>query len=416
MASFLENTREHVRRAASALNISTDILDALEKPREVHAFEIPTVMADGSTKIFSAWRVQHNDVLGPYKGGIRYHPASSHDEVSALASLMTWKTSLAGLPFGGAKGAVTVDPKTMTPKELEAVSRSYVRRLVQVIGPDHDIPAPDVGTNAEVMAWMADEYAKLTGCYEPAAFTGKPVEIGGSHGREEATGFGGAVILGEYLKTAGGELPAAGLRVAIQGMGNVGGVIAEELVKTGHRVVALADSKGAIFREEGIDVPVVIAAKAASRGSLTDVAGDAKIISSEELLALDVDVLIPAALENVITVENAERVQAKVILEMANGPTTPEADVILASREVAVIPDIFANSGGVIGSYLEWVQGRSRYYWEKEEVLAKIEKTVAAAFHAVAKTRNERGGTWREAAYIRAVERVAAAMRLRGWA
>ena len=416
MASFLENTQQHVARAASVLELDAAVLAILEKPREVHAFEVPMPMEDGSTRIFSAWRVQHNDVLGPYKGGIRYHPASSIDEVSALASLMTWKTSLAGLPYGGAKGAVTVDPKTMTPKELEAVSRSYVRRLVQVIGPDRDIPAPDVGTNAQVMAWMADEYGKLTGHYEPAAFTGKPVEIGGSQGREEATGFGGVVILREYLKTAGGELPATGLRIAIQGMGNVGGVIAEELAKAGHRVVALADSKGGMFREEGIDVPVMIAAKAASHGPLTEiVAGDAKIISNDELLALDVDVLIPAALENVITVENAERIQANVILEMANGPITPEADAILTRREIAVIPDILANAGGVIGSYLEWVQGRSRYYWEKEEALAKVEKLIAEAFRRVAAVRADRGVSWREAAYIRAVGRVAAAMRFRGW-
>lgn len=416
MASFLENTRQHVARAASALELGADVLASLEKPREVHAFEVPMPLEDGSTKIFSAWRVQHNDALGPYKGGIRYHPASSMDEVSALASLMTWKTSLAGLPYGGAKGAITVDPKAMTPKELEAVSRSYVRRLSQVIGPDRDIPAPDVGTNAAVMAWMADEYGKLTGHYEPAAFTGKPVEIGGSEGREEATGFGGAAVLREYLKTAGGELPSVGLRIAIQGTGNVGGIIAEELMKAGHRIVALADSKGAIFREAGIDVPVVIAAKAASRGPLAEISGDAKIISNEELLALDVDVLIPAALENVITAENAERIQAKIILEMANGPVTPEADVILAGREVAVIPDILANSGGVIGSYLEWVQGRSRYYWEKDEVLAKVEKAIVESFRALAKIRADRGGTWRDAAYIRAVERVVVAMRLRGWA
>lgn len=415
MASFLENTRINIARASSVLELGTDILEVLEKPQEVRAFEVPTSMEDGSTRIFSAWRVQHNDVLGPYKGGIRFHPASNLDEVSALASLMTWKTSLAGLPYGGAKGAITVDPKMMTPKELEAVSRTYVRRLSQYIGPDRDIPAPDVGTNAQVMAWMADEYGKLTGAYEPAAFTGKPIEIGGSQGREEATGFGGAVILREYLKSNGGELPRTGLRVAIQGMGNVGGVIAEELVKAGHRVVALADSKGAIYRAEGIDVPVVIAAKATANRPLTEIAGDAKVISNDELLALDVDVLIPAALENVITEANAEKVQAKVVLEMANGPITPEADALLAQREIAVIPDILANAGGVVGSYFEWVQGRNRYYWEKDEVLARIERMLSEAFRAVARMREARGGTWREAAYIRAVERVVGAMRLRGW-
>ncbi len=419
MASFFEQTRANVERAAAALGIGADAASALQKPQHVHAFEIPLPMGDGSTRVFKAWRVQHNNVLGPYKGGIRYHPDSNLDEVSALASLMTWKTSLVGIPYGGAKGAVTVNPKELSPGELEAVSRSYVRRLFDVIGPKRDIPAPDVGTNPQVMAWMVDEYSKLAGQFEPTAFTGKPVEIGGSFGRDTATGFGGAVVLQEFLNTK--KLKAKKLSVAIQGFGAVGSAIARLLFQDGFRIVGLSDSRGAILRPEGIDIEETIRVQQ-ERGlvnqrpcSLEEASGEkCRVATNEELLEAEVDVLIPAALENAITADNAGRIKAKVILEMANGPVTAEADTILASHDIAVIPDILANSGGVVGSYFEWVQGLARFYWEEDEVFSRIEKIMAKAFLAVA-AEEAKGGTWRDASYRLAVRRVADAMRLRGW-
>ncbi|RJQ37790.1 Glu/Leu/Phe/Val dehydrogenase [Candidatus Parcubacteria bacterium] len=411
MATFLENTKINVEQAALALALGADVRALLEKPKNVLAFELPLPLSSGETRIFSAWRVQHSDVLGPGKGGIRYHPASNLDEVSALASLMTWKTSLAGLPYGGAKGAITVDAKELAPKDLEAVSRSYVRRITEYIGPYRDVPAPDVGTNAQTMAWMADEYAKLTGAWEPAAFTGKPVEIGGSHGREEATGFGGAVLLREALAAIGKKRK---LRIAIQGTGNVGGIIAEELAKAGHTIIGMGDSKGAILDPDGLDVQKILAAKEASGKPLAELPGGHAAISSAELLEADVDVLIPAALESVITAENAPHIKASVILEMANGPVTAEADALLKGRGIEIIPDILANSGGVVGSYWEWVQNLQRISWEKEEVLKRIEEVLVRAFRAVA-AEKANGGSWREAAYRRAVGRVTRAMTLRGW-
>ncbi|MBI4132901.1 MAG: Glu/Leu/Phe/Val dehydrogenase [Candidatus Sungbacteria bacterium] len=424
MPSFLDHTRTYVAKAASALNLGSDALAFLEKPKNRIAFEIPLPMESGRTRVFKAWRVQHNDARGPYKGGIRYHPASTVDEVEALASLMTWKTSLVAIPFGGAKGAVTVDPKELSPKELEAVSRSYVRRIADSIGPKKDIPAPDVGTSPQVMAWMVDEYSKIAGHFEPTAFTGKPVEIGGSFGRDTATGFGGAVVLREYLRTRDSKLPATGDKptVAIQGFGAVGSAIARLLFKEGYRVVALSDSRGAIFSVSGIDVEETVRTQE-ERGrvnqrlcSLEEAGGAAcKVISNQELLELDVDFLIPAALEDVITAENAGRMKARVILELANGPTTPEAEAILSANGIAVLPDILANSGGVVGSYFEWVQSLARFYWEEEEVFSRMEKILANAFRNILALKEEREITWREAAYLQAVGRVADAMRLRGW-
>lgn len=420
MASFFEETKRRVEDAAQALGYSAGVISALQKPKHIHAFEIPMPMDNGSTKIFKAWRVQHNDSRGPYKGGIRYHPASNLDEVEALASLMTWKTALVGIPFGGAKGAVTVDPKALSPRELESVSRSYVRRLFEYIGPKRDIPAPDAGTSPQVMAWMVDEYSKLVGHFEPTAFTGKPVEIGGSFGRDTATGFGGAVVLREFLKAK--KLEANNLRVAVQGFGAVGSAIARLLFNQGYRVVALSDSRGAIYHPEGIDVEETIRVQE-ERGlvnqrlcSLEEASGGkCKVISNEELLESEADVLIPAALENAISAENAAGIEAKVILEMANGPVRPEAEEILARRGIEVIPDILANSGGVVGSYFEWVQGLSRFYWEEDEVFQKIEKIMVNAFWAVVEARAEHKIGWREASYRLAVSRVAEVMRLRGW-
>lgn len=422
LMTFLDNIKTRVGTAASSLGIGANVLAFLEKPKNPLEFEVAVPSTD-TPRMLKAWRIQHSDALGPYKGGIRFHPESSVDEVEALASLMTWKTSLVGIPYGGAKGAVKVDPKTLAPKELEILSRGYVRAIWQYIGPKKDIPAPDVGTNPRIMAWMVDEYSNLAGRFEPTAFTGKPVEIGGSFGRDTATGFGGSVILREFIKQHSTfNAPQSTLRVAIQGFGAVGSAIARLLFQRGYKVVALSDSRGAIFHPDGIDVEETMRIQE-EKGmvnqkpcSLAEAVGDkCRVISNDELLESDIDILIPAALEEVITERNAERIRAKIILEMANGPITSEAEVALVARGIEVIPDILANSGGVVGSYFEWVQGLQRFYWEEDEVFGKIERIMVKAFSRVAEEHSRRGGTWREASYRLAVGRVVEAMRLRGW-
>ncbi len=450
MSTFFENTQKLVREAADIAKIPDDILARLQKPDKILEFEIMV----GSKK-FLAWRVQHNNALGPYKGGIRFHPESSLDEVKALASLMTWKTSLMGLPYGGAKGAVKVDPRALSMQELEELSIGYIRAIWQDIGPQKDVPAPDVGTNAQVMDWMTDEYSKLVGHWEPAAFTGKSVSKGGSQGREVATGFGGYVVLREFLKVRNSKLEIRNLqpKVAIQGFGNVGSNLAKLLFDHGFKVVALSDSKGALHEEEGIDVQKVFDVKEktgiierARCYAVSPHGEPCRQFTNEELLELPVDTLIPAALENVITMGNADKIQAKAVIEMANGPTTIEAEEILEKRGIQVIPDILANGGGVVGSYFEWVQsltplenlqryqlsleshidkksweeiyadvnsltGRGQKYWSEEEVLKKIDEKLTGAFTEVAKVKKEHQSTWRMAAYIRAVKRVAEAIK-----
>lgn len=397
-----------------------DMTARLQSPDRVLEFGILVRMDDGSEKKFPAWRVQHNNVLGPYKGGIRYHPDSNLDEVKALASLMTWKTALVGLPYGGAKGAVRVDPRALSARELEELSRGYVRAIWKEIGPQKDIPAPDVGTTPQILDWMMDEYSKLIGHWEPAAFTGKSVEKGGSRGREVATGFGGYVILREFLQLGSGasnleaELPS----VAIQGFGNVGANVAKILSEHGFIVVAISDSKGALFEEHGIDIHKVWETKEKTglveRTQCYALAGHGmpcRQFTNEELLEMDVDVLIPAALEHQITEANADKIKARVVLEMANGPTTPGADQMLERHGIEVIPDILANSGGVAGSYFEWVQSLDQKYWGEAEVLAKIDEKLTEAFAAVRAKKEEYHTTWRMASYIRALARVAEAMR-----
>jgi glutamate dehydrogenase/leucine dehydrogenase len=417
VANFLENTQKLVEEAASIAKIPGDVLARIQELEKIFEFEISV----GSQK-FQGWRVQHSSVLGPYKGGIRFHPNSNLDEVKALASLMTWKTSLMGLPYGGAKGAIKIDPRSLGARELEELSRRYVRAIWKEIGPQKDIPAPDVGTNAKIMDWMTDEYSKLVGHWEPAAFTGKSVEKGGSKGREVATGFGGYVILREYLRGLTSYPHEVKPRVAIQGFGNVGSSIGKFLFENGFKIVAISDSKGALFEEDGIDVNKVLDVKEKTgtieRTQCYAVAKEKKDknvlcqeFSNEELLELKVDVLIPAALENQITEENAPRIKAKVILEMANGPTTAEADKILTQRGIEVIPDILANSGGVVGSYFEWVQSLQQKYWSKNEVLNKIAEKLTETFATTAEVKKKYSTTWRMASFIRAITRVAEAMK-----
>ena len=417
MSSFLQNTNTLIDHAAALVGVDAAMLAALKKPARVIEVGLSVAMDDGTKKTFPAWRVQHSDAVGPFKGGIRFHPDANLDEVSALASLMTWKCSLMGIPFGGAKGAVRVNPRELSRGEVERVSRAYVRAIADAIGPEKDIPAPDVNTDSQIMAWMVDEYSHARGYFVPGAFTGKPIELEGSQGREVATAFGGFVTLREYLKQASDLSLASGdVTVAIQGVGNVGGHLAEMLHQGGFKVVALSDSKGGLYNPDGLNVATLLEEKKMkSNAPLSDMGEAAdKKITNKELLELDVEVLVPAALEAQITEKNADAVRAIVVVEMANGPITAPGEEALIQKGIEVIPDILANGGGVVGSYFEWVQNLQRFYWEEAEVLEKIDKVVTAAFHGVMRMKKEHDMTWREAAYAKAIARVVRAMELRG--
>jgi glutamate dehydrogenase (NAD(P)+) len=370
-------------------------------------------MDDGTTKIFHGFRVQYNDARGPNKGGIRYHPGETIDTVRALAAWMTWKTAVVDIPLGGGKGGIICDPKSLTPGELERLSRAYIRQVGRILGLEKDVPAPDVYTTPQIMAWMADEYAFMQGYNEFGMITGKPLALGGSQGRNDATARGGMYCLREAARALQVELQGA--TTAIQGYGNAGSFahkLGEEMF--GLKVVAVSDSRGGIYNPEGFDYEQVAAHKART-GSVVNFPG-AKFVSNEELIELDVDVLIPAALENTINETNAERVCARFIVELANGPTTPEADQALYARGSYVIPDFLCNAGGVTVSYFEMVQNAYDYYWEEADVYERLDKKMTAAFWNVHRIAQERKVHNRLAAYLVAVRRVAEAVRLRGWA
>ena len=418
MSTFFENTLTILDETSALVPELKEKIDRLKTPDRVLVFTVPVLMDNGSEERFEAWRVQHNNALGAYKGGIRFHPDSNLDEVKALALLMTFKTSLMGLPFGGGKGAIRVDPRTLSENERERISRAYACAIADKIGPQVDVPAPDVGTNSQILDWMADEYSKIVGHDEPATFTGKSIEKGGSRGREVATGFGGFVVLKEYLAQHPLSKKPQDTKVAIQGFGNVGAHIARFLFDAGFRIVAIADSKGALYEENGIDILRMLDVKektgiidrqncyAVSTHGTTCIP-----YTNEDLLAADVDILIPAALESVITKGNADAIRAKVILEMANGPLTAEADEILLKKGVEIIPDILANGGGVVGSYFEWVQSLERNYWHEEKVLASIEEKMKEAFKNVREMKERYHIDWRRAAYVYSMKRVAEAMK-----
>jgi glutamate dehydrogenase (NAD(P)+) len=374
---------------------------------------IPVKMDDGSVKVFKGFRVQYNDARGPTKGGIRFHPQETLDTVKALAAWMTWKTSVVDIPYGGAKGGVICDPKSMSEAEIERLSRGYIRAIGRFIGPEKDIPAPDVYTTPQIMAWMMDEYSKIVGYNAPGVITGKPLEVGGSLGRGDATARGGMYCLREAAKKIKLDLSKA--TVAIQGFGNAG-QFAHKLITEmfGSKVVAVSDSKGGIYSEKGLDFEKVLAHKEKT-GSVVNFPGT-KNITNEELLELKVDVLIPAALENQITAKNADKIKAKIVLELANGPTTPEADEILYKKGILDIPDFLANAGGVTVSYFEWVQNINGYYWTLDEVHQKLDQKMTKAFWDVMDAMEKYKVEPRTAAYIVAVKRVADAVKIRGWA
>jgi glutamate dehydrogenase/leucine dehydrogenase len=406
--NLFQSAMQQLDRAAEILKIDSKNLLQLKQPKRIISVAIPVLMDSGEIKIFEGFRVQYSDARGPYKGGLRYHPQVDMDEVKALAFWMSIKNAVVNVPFGGGKGGVAVDPKQLSKNELEKLSRKFIDLIYKDIGPQFDVPAPDVNTTPEIMGWMVDEYAKLVWQMVPAVITGKPIELGGSEGREEATGFGGV----EVLKKAAEELKLnKDATVAVQGFGNVGAHFAELAAAAGFKVVAVSDSKSGIYNEAGLDIAKVHEYKK-QNGKLEGFA-DSKSVSNEELLELRVDVLVPAALENQIHKDNVDKIKAKVVLEMANGPTTPEADAILHARGIWVIPDVLSNSGGVATSYLEWVQNLEDKHWSKEEVLSKLTSYMQEAWKNVLETRNKYQTDFRNAAFILAIERIAEAMKLK---
>lgn len=393
-----------------------DKLEVLKHPERIVEVSFPVAMDDGSLKVFQGYRVQHNNTLGPYKGGVRYHPQVTVDEVKALALWMTIKCAVAGLPFGGAKGGIAVDPKQLSKEELERLTRGYTRAIAPVIGPKLDIPGPDVNTNETIMYWIADEYRKLVGKWTPAVATGKPLEYGGSEGRLSATAQGALYVF---------ELMAEKLKlkhkasVAIQGFGNAGYFMAKFLHEAGYRIVAVSDSQGAVYVHDGLDPDATLKCKKEKgtvagcycKGSVCDIRFG-KTIDPGELLSLPVDVLIPAALENAIHLGNARRIEAKVIFELANGPTTPEADKILKQRGVTVVPDILTNAGGVTVSYFEWLQNMKGEKWNKERVTQELHKYMKQAFERVWQTKFAFKTDLRTAAFLTALEKIMSKMKV----
>jgi glutamate dehydrogenase (NAD(P)+) len=413
MGSVTENpfriAQQQLRAVADAFEIDDDLVGILGDCKKAVEVSIPTTMDDGSVRVFTGWRVTHNVARGPSKGGIRYHPGVNLDEVKALAMWMTWKCALMNLPFGGAKGGVVCDPKQLSLGELERMTRRYTSEIVNEIGPEKDIPAPDVGTSPAVMAWIFDTFSMNQGHSVLSVVTGKPLAVGGSMGREEATGRGVFFSLEQTLERRSESMD--GLRVAIQGFGNVGSLFAKFVTEAGAKVIAASDSGGGLFDEKGLDVPALIAHKSAG-GAFADVGGEH--ISNEELLELPCDVLAPCALEHALDGANAERVRAKIVLEGANGPTTPEADAILEDAGVLVIPDVLANAGGVVVSYFEWVQGLQEFFWAEGEVNERLRAIVSDAFRETWDLHESRGISMRLAAYGLAVQRVAEASTIRG--
>lgn len=414
--SMWESTLEQLDKTAKVMNLDPSLHAILAKPQRVLEVALPIKMDDGSIKVFTGWRVQHNDARGPYKGGVRYSPNTNADEVKALAMLMTWKTAVVDVPFGGAKGGIQVDPLKLSPAEYERLTRMYTYAIAPIIGVDVDIPAPDMFTSPREMAWIMDTYSKLKGYPEPGIVTGKPLEVGGSVGRVGATARGLQFTVEEALKIL--DMDPKGLTVAVQGYGNVGYHAAKFMRELGMKVVAVGDIGGAVYNPDGLDLDALYG-HMKKTGSVKDFPGSTSlgadpIEANKKLLTLDVDVLIPAAVENVITKENADDIKAKLVAEGANGPTTPEADEILFQKGVFVIPDILANAGGVVVSYFEWVQSRTREWWDIDTVTQKLRASMTKSFRDVYNKHKEMKIDMRTAALVLAVERVAKAMEIRG--
>ncbi|MBD3234296.1 MAG: hypothetical protein GF315_11290 [candidate division Zixibacteria bacterium] len=409
--SAFANAMQQFDEAAAKLNLDADLLEAIKQPRRSLIVKLPIRRDDGRLEVFTGYRVQHSINRGPAKGGIRYHPKVSLDEVMALAAWMTWKCAVVGIPFGGGKGGICCDPSTMSSHELEHLTRRYTAEILDLIGPERDVPAPDVNTNPQTMAWIMDTYSMHARQTSTAAVTGKPLEIGGSRGRVEATGRGVTITAREAAKNKG--ISYDGATVAVQGFGNVGSITAKLMHQSGCRIVAVSDVFGAIHKPDGLDVPGLIEHVKTTKKVL-DFPGS-KRISHEELLSLDCDILVPAALENVITEDNADSIKAEIIAEGANGPITPDADKILNQKGVLVVPDILCNAGGVTVSYFEWVQDRMGYFWDEDEVNRRLELVMVRAFNDVIKVVEEHNTSMRIAAFMLAIKRVVDVTLMRGF-
>lgn len=401
-----------VKSACDKLGLSANVYEILKNPARIVEVQIPVKMDDGTIKTFTGFRAQHNTALGPSKGGIRFHPMVSRDEVCALSIWMTFKCAVTGLPYGGGKGGIIVDPKTLSDGELERLCRGYVDAIYPILGEKSDVPAPDVNTNGQIMSWMIDEYIKLSGDNSFGTFTGKPVELNGSLGRTRATGLGIAITIASALKTQNKDIHGA--KIAIQGFGNVGSFTAKCAHDMGAKIVAIAEWNTILFNENGLDIDALMEYKNKNAGSIKEFPG-ARVISAEEFWSLDTDVLSPCAMENTINKDTAPLIKTNLIVEGANGPTTLEGEEILASRGVMIVPDILANAGGVTVSYFEWVQNRYGYYWPENEVEDKERVAMITAFDAIYKIKCEYNVSMREAAYMYSIKRVATAMKLRGW-
>ncbi len=416
-----DNAMEQLARAGEMMELDGNVMEMLSRPQRIHEVAIPVKDASGKLTTYRGYRVQYNNARGPYKGGIRFHPAVDSDEVKALSFWMTIKCAVIDIPYGGAKGGVEVDPRELSANELEQLSRGYVNALYLEIGPKIDIPAPDVYTNAQIMGWMMDQYSRLKGYTSPGAFTGKPVDIGGLADRDMATGRGGFILLEHLRKSTGKE--ASEMRIAVQGLGNVGYSFAKLAYDAGYKIVGLSDSRGALMSRngKGLDPEAVLASKHANKtnalycdGIVCDEAEFAQG-TNEELLTMDCDVLVPAALENQITTENAQNVQASLVIELANGPTTPEADDILHSRKITVLPDVLANAGGVAVSYFEWLQNIQYDSWRAGDTNERLADLMIRAYDATTETADKYDCNLRTASFIVAIERISSAMNHRGW-
>lgn len=411
--TLFSKARKRLKEAARFTDVDPDVMVKLSNPQETTVASLNVRMDDGSLRAFKAWRCRYDDTRGPTKGGIRYHPKVTMDEVVALAFWMTFKAAVVNLPFGGAKGGVAVDPFALSHIELERLSRAYVRAFAGVLGPDRDIPAPDVYTNAMIMGWMAHEYSIIVGHPSPAVITGKPIVLGGSRGRESATGRGGYYILRHMESTLG--LTPEKTRVAFQGFGNASINCALPLFDDGYKVVGISDSKSAIYDPDGMN-PYQVLEHKQKTGRVTGAptVGKPREFTNAELLECDCDILVPGALENQIIDDNAERIQARIILELANGPTTPLADKVLSQRDIVVIPDILANAGGVTVSYFEWAQNRAGYYWREDEIQRRLRRFIEPEALNIWEIKQDKGVDMRTAAYILALERIGTAVSARG--
>lgn len=407
---ILKSTQTVIHKALEKLGYPEEVFELLKEPIRMMTVKIPVRMDDGSTKIFTGYRAQHNDAVGPTKGGIRFHPNVTEKEVKALSIWMSLKCGIVDLPYGGGKGGIVCDPRDMSFRELERLSRGYVRAISQIVGPTKDIPAPDVFTNSQIMAWMMDEYSRIDEFNSPGFITGKPLVLGGSHGRESATAKGVTICIHEAAKKKGIELKGA--RIIVQGFGNAGSFLSKFLHDEGAKVIGISDAYGALYDPDGLDIDYLLDRRD-SFGTVTKLFN--QIITNQELLEKECDILVPAAIENQITDENAHNIQAKIIVEAANGPTTIEATQILTDRGVLLVPDVLASAGGVTVSYFEWVQNNQGYYWSEEEVEEKLEKVMVKAFNHIYDTAQNRRIDMRLAAYMVGVRKMAEASRFRGW-